>query len=119
MIITSEIIRILILTSVAFIVAMAMTPFLTHFLFRYRMGKQIRTEGAPIFAKMHSHKEGTPTMGGILVWLTALILALLFGLLAQIAPDSYLAELNFLSRGQTYLPLGMLIFAALIGMADD
>lgn len=119
MIITSEIIRILISTSIAFIVAMAMTPLLTHFLFRYRMGKQIRTEGAPVFAKMHSHKEGTPTMGGILVWLTALILALLFWFIAQIAPDWYPAKLNFLSRGQTYLPLGTLIFAALIGMADD
>lgn len=117
--IIAEVTRILVLTTVAFIAALVLTPALTHFLFKYRLGKQIRTEGAPIFAKMHASKQGTPTMGGILVWLTAVMLALLFWLIAQIAPHSFLAEFNFLSRGQTYLPLGTLIFAALIGMADD
>ena len=78
----SEVTRLLILTSTSFLVAFLATPLLTHFLFKYRLGKQIRIEGAPIFAKIHGVKEGTPTMGGILIWGTTLFLAIGFWLLS-------------------------------------
>ncbi|MDP2638678.1 MAG: phospho-N-acetylmuramoyl-pentapeptide-transferase [Candidatus Azambacteria bacterium] len=113
-----EITRLLILTSTAFLVAFFASPLLTHFLFKYRLGKQIRTEGAPIFAKMHSSKEGTPTMGGILIWGTVLFLATAFWFLSLFF-DGVFSQLNFLSRSQTFLPLGALIFSALLGFADD
>ena len=113
-----EVTRLLILTSVSFLVAFSATPILTHFLFKYRLGKQIRTEGAPIFAKIHSGKEGTPTMGGILIWSTVLILALGFWFLSLFF-DGIFSKLNFLSRSQTFLPLGALIFAAILGFIDD
>lgn len=110
--------RLLILTSVSFLAAFSATPILTHFLFKYRLGKQIRTEGAPVFAKIHGSKEGTPTMGGILIWSTVLILALGFWFLSLFF-DGVFGDLNFLSRSQTFLPLGALIFAALLGFIDD
>ena len=113
-----EVTRLLILTSVSFLVAFSATPILTYFLFKYRLGKQIRTEGAPIFAKIHSSKEGTPTMGGILIWSTVLILALGFWFLSLFF-DGIFGKLNFLSRSQTFLPLGALIFAAILGFIDD
>lgn len=113
-----EVTRLLILTSVSFLVAFFAAPILTHFLFKYRLGKQIRTEGAPIFAKIHSSKEGTPTMGGILIWSTTLILALGFWFLSLFF-DGIFGNLNFLSRSQTFLPLGALIFAAILGLIDD
>jgi phospho-N-acetylmuramoyl-pentapeptide-transferase len=105
--------------ALAFIVAMAWTPGLSHFLYKYRLGKQIRTEGAPIFSQLHKKKEGTPTMGGILIWGTTLILTLLFWWLAKMFPDTIFEKLNFLSRGQTLLPLGALIASALVGLCDD
>lgn len=114
----SEAARLLILTSISFLVAFSATPLLTHFLFKYRLGKQIRTEGVPIFAKIHSGKEGTPTMGGILIWSTVLILALGFWFLSLFF-DGIFGDLNFLSRSQTFLPLGALIFAAILGFIDD
>ncbi|MDO8676558.1 MAG: phospho-N-acetylmuramoyl-pentapeptide-transferase [Candidatus Azambacteria bacterium] len=114
----SEITRLLILTSVSFLVAFSLTPLLTHFLFKYRLGKQIRTEGAPVFAKIHSSKEGTPTMGGILIWGTTLILAICFWLFSLFF-DGIFSRLNFLSRSQTFLPLGALVFSAILGFADD
>jgi len=113
-----EITRLLILTSVSFLVAFSATPILTHFLFKYRLGKQIRTEGAPIFAKIHGNKEGTPTMGGILVWGTVLILAIGFWFLSLFF-DGIFSHLNFLNRSQTFLPLGALVFSAILGFADD
>ena len=113
-----EITRLLILSSASFAVAFFASPLLTHFLFKYKLGKQIRTEGAPIFAKMHGAKEGIPTMGGILIWGTVLFLAIAFWLLSLFF-DGIFGDLNFLSRSQTFLPLGALIFSAILGFADD
>lgn len=114
-----QISRILALSALAFVVAFALTPLLTHFLYKYRLGKQIRTEGTPIFAKLHEKKEGTPTMGGLIVWITVLILIVLFWAFSKIGIDSLISKLNFLSRAQTLLPLGALVASALVGLADD
>lgn len=116
--ILGQVVRILILSAVSFVTAMALTPVLTHFLFKYKIGKQIRTEGAPIFASMHLKKEGTPTMGGILIWVVTGGLALIFWLLSLIFDGSW-HYFNFINRSQTYLPLFSLIIAAIIGFADD
>jgi len=115
-----QIIRILFLTALSFIVAMSWTPLLTHFLYKHRMGKQIRNnDSAPIFSKMHSHKAGTPTMGGLLVWVTALFLSLLFFYLAKFMPGHFFEKMNFLTRKETWLPLGALVATAIVGIADD
>lgn len=114
------IIKILFLIFLAFIFTIAWTPILTHFLYKYKIGKRIRNNGkTPIFSKMHAHKAGTPTMGGILIWLTVLIFSVVFFYLAKFFPDSIIAKLNFLSRGQTLLPLGALVATALVGLFDD
>ncbi|MBI2625886.1 phospho-N-acetylmuramoyl-pentapeptide-transferase, partial [Candidatus Parcubacteria bacterium] len=63
--------------------------------------------------------EGTPTMGGILVWGVAFLLAVVFGLADLVWPGGAFAKLNFLSRSQTLLPLGALVLSALIGLGDD
>ncbi len=114
-----EISRILTLSALAFIVAFSLTPALTHFLYKYKMGKQIRTEGAPVFASLHQKKAGTPTMGGILIWLTVLILAVVFWLFSKMGIDSLISKLDFLSQKETFLPLGALVASAIVGMADD
>lgn len=117
---TFELVRIIILGATAFVVALFLTPFLTHFLYKYNLGKQIRSAAsAPIFNKLHKHKEGTPTMGGILIWGTVLLLLVVFYFISIIFPNSNLAQLNFLDRGETYLPIAALIIAALIGLVDD
>jgi len=58
-------------------------------------------------------------MGGLLIWLTVLILILFFWFLHKIGVDSFLGKLNFLNRSQTLLPLGALVASALVGLADD
>src|SRR3989338_7608200 len=101
------IVKILFLTTLAFVVTILWTPLLTHFLYKYRLGKKIRSnENAPIMAQMHEHKAGTPTLGGILVWVTVLFLALFFFYLAKWTDWEILDKLNFLTRSQTLLPLG-------------
>lgn len=104
----------------AFVFTIAWTPLLTHFLYKYKLGKNIRSNGkTPLFSKMHAHKAGTPTMGGVLIWITVLVFALLFFYLAKIFPDSAFEHINFLSRSQTLLPLGALVATALVGLFDD
>ena len=111
--------RLLGLAAIAFIIAMAWTPLLTNFLYKLKLGKQIRSEGAPIFKKMHQKKEGTPTMGGVLIWGTVLLVIFFFWWLSKVGEGTFLANFNFLSRQETLLPLGVLIACALVGLGDD
>ena len=115
-----EIVKVLFLTAISFILAMSMTPAWTHFLYKYKLVKNIRSEGnTPIYSKLHKTKAGTPTMGGVLIWLTVLVIALFFFWVHQLWPDSMLGSFNFLTRQETYLPLGALVASALVGLLDD
>lgn len=115
------IIKIFFLASLAFTLAFLLTPLLSHFLYKYRLGKQIRlSETTPIFSEMHQKKAGTPTMGGVIIWLTVLVLAIIFFILAKFLPENnYLQHFNFLTRSETLLPLGAMIASALVGLIDD
>ena len=114
---------------VSFIVAMLITPFVARILYTYKLGKHIRQDGStPVFTKLHLHKAGTPTMGGIIIWGAALVLLVVSSAIATIFKETTLyiadvaiplSELSFLSRAETYVPLGALFAAAFIGIADD
>jgi len=115
-----QIIRILFLTFLSFVFAILWTPLLSYFLYKYKLGKTIRNNGStPIFTKLHAHKSGTPTMGGILIWMTVFIFSLTFFYLSKFLPFIFFKNLNFLSRSETFLPLGALIITALVGLFDD
>jgi phospho-N-acetylmuramoyl-pentapeptide-transferase len=97
------------------------TPLLTNVLYKYKLGKNIRSDGshAPIFSKMHKHKQGTPTMGGMLIWVTTLAAAVICAILPVLFPSLIPQQLNFITREETLLPLGALVASALVGLADD
>lgn len=100
--------RIFWLTALSFIIALIWTPLFTDFLYKNRLGKRIRDTGldekeAPIYYSLHKTKENTPTMGGLLIWITTAVLTLLFNL----------------SRSGTWLPLFALVAAGIIGAIDD
>ena len=108
--------------AVSFIVSIILTPSLTDFLYRHRerLGKQIReAKETPVYYGLHKDKKGTPTMGGILIWATALIVLFFFWALARVTNSLFFERFNFWDRGQTYLPFGLLLLAALVGLADD
>ncbi|MFH1193792.1 MAG: phospho-N-acetylmuramoyl-pentapeptide-transferase [bacterium] len=115
-----EVIKIFILATLSFVIAFLLTPFLTHFLFKYKMGKQIRdSAAAPIASHLHKAKSGTPTMGGISVWFTVFLLAVVIYYGSVFTGWKGFGFLNFLSRSQTLLPLGALVASALVGLVDD
>ena len=110
-----EIIKIFVLTAFSFVLAFALTPAWTHILYKYRLVKNIRNDGStPLFSRLHKAKAGTPVMGGVLIWMTVLILAMAFLWIQKIWPDSAASGFNFLTREETFLPLGALIASAFL-----
>lgn len=115
----AQVVRILSLTGLSFLVALIVTPFWDKILHKYRLGKQIRiSDATPVYSKLHSHKAGTPTMGGVIIWLTVLGLAIIFFILS-IFFDGIWKYLNFVDRAQTYLPIATMLITALLGLTDD
>ncbi len=118
--ITETLIKIFSLSMVGFLFAFAVTPLVTNILYRYRLGKQIRNDGTtPLYTNMHSSKAGTPTMGGVIVWGTVVILACTFWFLDRAFGIEQFHIFNFLTRKETLLPLGALVGAAMVGLMDD
>lgn len=116
----NALIKIFSLAAISFIIALVSTPLLTHYLYKYKLVKRIRNDGStPVFSQLHAGKQGTPSMGGILVWGTLGFMAVLFWLLDRTAHISFFHNLNFLTRRETLLPLGALLGAAAVGLMDD
>ena len=119
MIFVQQGVRIILFLSIAFTVALAITPLWMAFLRKYKFGKQIRDgEDTPVFTQMHQKKVGTPTAGGVIIWLTVVVMAVVFWVMAQLF-DGFWGKMNFINRAETYLPLVALLFTALLGLLDD
>ena len=115
----SQTIRLLILSGISFSIALILTPFFLKLLDKFHLHKQIRSqESAPVFYSLHKHKENTPTMGGVIIWVTVLGMAFLIWILKDIFGGVF-EYLNFVDRAQTYLPIAALLIAALLGLTDD
>ncbi len=121
-----NILKIFGMAAVSFFVGIALTPLLTHFLYKYKVWrKEVRMvapdgKPTPIYAKLHKEGETkVPRMGGILIWTIPLCLIFLIWFLSILFPIPLFQKLNFLSRSQTWLPLFTLVSASLVGLADD
>ncbi len=122
---TINIIKISTLGTLGFILAFLLTPTLTYFLYKYKLWrKEVRKKAIDgreleFFQKFHAQGETqTPRSGGLLIWITTLVLALFFFFLSK-TNIWWLEKLNFLSRSQTWLPLFTLVSASLVGFFDD
>lgn len=116
----NHLIKLFILAVLGFAFALFNTPILTNFLFRNKIGKTIRKgKDTPLYTRLHASKEGTPTMGGILVWSTTAFLTFFFWFIDRILNIEQLKFLNFLSRKETLLPLGAFLGASIVGLMDD
>jgi phospho-N-acetylmuramoyl-pentapeptide-transferase len=116
---TGQVIRLIFLGTLALVSGFILAPLTLKFLIKIKAGKQIRNDGdTPVFTNMHMYKEGTPTMGGIIIWGSVLLITIILAVLSRVF-DGFWGHLSFLSRSQTYLPLGVMMAAALVGLADD
>lgn len=123
--ITFDVLRVFIPATMAFLIGLGLTPFLTHFLYQRKMWKQkggkLALDGTParVFNQLHETKEvGTPRFGGVIVWGSVLLTAGLLQLLWLMFPNAF-EQLAFISRNQTWVPLAALMIGALVGLIDD
>ena len=123
-----NVLKVLITGVLAFLLAFLLTPLWTHLLYKYRIGiriKQTSVSGDQLtyVNRLHASKEGTPTMGGVIVWVSVLVLALashyLFPYIAVLFDINFIARLDFFNRAQTWLPLFVLGMAGVLGLFDD
>lgn len=120
--------KIIALGVLAFVITVGITPIFTHFLYRKKIKIKIKDKAVDgnllkYVSKLHAHKKGTPTMGGILIWgtVTILIVSMFFlaPFLADLTGEDWFNRLNFLSRNQTWLLLFALLSTAVLGLFDD
>ena len=110
MTISDEIFHGLLLSLASFLVSMALTPFYTHFAYKYKFWKKQKTttvdgKDLPIMRKLHAHKfkRVFPTMAGIVGIISVTVVTWIFNL----------------DRGQTWLPLAGFLGGAVVGVIDD
>ena len=102
--------RTFVLSVLAFVIAMMLTPVYTFIAYRYKFWKRQRTasttgELLSVFTKLHANKfkRNIPTMAGMVFVLAIVIVTFLFNL----------------DRRETWLPLAALAGGALVGLIDD
>lgn len=107
---TNELTGTFILSVVAFLLAMALTPIYTYMAYRYRFWKKQREtsttgEKLLVFIKLHKEKfkRNIPTMAGLIG-------------ITSIAAVTFAGNLD---RGETWLPLAALLGGAVVGLLDD
>lgn len=103
-----------------FIVAFALQEPFYKLLLKYKIAKNIRENGsdgksAALYNSLHVKKTGTPTMGGILIWASALFVIFISRFLSL----GGIFEHSLLNRKETYLPIFTLVAMALLGALDD
>lgn len=121
-----DVIKVVAPSVLTFFLGILITPFFTHFFYKYRMWKKNpRTEAGDIttddFAKVHNTtgELSTPRVGGVIIWVSVSLTVFLTYLLYKIFPSDITLKLNFFSKSQTVVPLGTLLLASLIGLSDD
>ncbi|MEA3295731.1 MAG: hypothetical protein U9Q27_01140 [Patescibacteria group bacterium] len=121
-----NVVKIFLVTFLSSIIAVCLANFLIKYLRKIKFWKkQARTktitgEEAEIFYSLHKTRETTvPRGGGLILWVSISIVIFLFFILSKLFDDWHIQNLNFLSRGETWLPLFTLISASIIGLTDD
>lgn len=125
--ITVSAIKVLLPAFLSFAFGIFLTPFLTHYMYKYKMWKKRSRSSennhlmSVDFQKIHNEagETSTPRPGGVVIWLSVLFVVCIMSLFAILVPGEGTSRLQFLSRNQTVLPLAALLFASVIGLIDD
>ncbi|OGI63479.1 hypothetical protein A2914_01560 [Candidatus Nomurabacteria bacterium RIFCSPLOWO2_01_FULL_41_21] len=119
-----DLIKIFVPTTLAFFLGLTLTPIATHFFYKYKMWKRYSRSGndaAVDFQKIHNEEQElkTPRVGGIIIWVSVLLVIALFYFISVLFPSLGTEKMNFLSRNQTLIPFFTLILGSILGLWDD
>ncbi|MDO8424710.1 MAG: hypothetical protein Q7S70_02100 [bacterium] len=123
---TFHVIRLLFFSALAALISFLLAPLLIKLLNKLKFWKKnardktITGERAEVFYSLHKDREvSCPRGGGILIWLSVLIIVFLISFISSLTNPWWLGKLNFLSRSETWLPLFTLIAGSIVGLVDD
>ena len=120
-----NLVKIFLPTVVAFLIGFFVTPFMTHFFYKYKMWKKYSRNEAVNnvleFQKIHNQEEElrTTRVGGVIIWVSIFLSTLIFYLISVLFPSIITEKINFLSKNQTLIPLLVLLFGSFLGLWDD
>ncbi len=121
-----DVIKIMLPAVLSFSIGIAITPLITHFLYKYKVwktsGGKIAMDGteAKVFNHLHSERERlVPRMGGIVIWMSTLITVVLLLFIQVLYPTDMTVKMSFLSRGQTWIPFFVFLSGAFMGFFSD
>lgn len=121
-----SIVKILIPAATAFTLGILITPLVTHYLYKHKVWKKaggkkaLYGSDATEFNRLKGDGETkTPRMGGIVIWGSVFLTVLCLYVLERLFPNSTFANLDFLSREQTWIPLCTLALGAAVGFLND
>lgn len=121
-----DVVKVIAPAVIAFGIGVAITPIITHYLYKYRAWKKkpgktaLDGSEATEFNRLHlKNEQGTPRMGGVVIWGSVVLTVLLISLLAQFLPSAATLKLDFLSRDQTWIPFMTLLIGACVGFVND
>ncbi len=122
--ISIDVLKVVIPSVLTFFIGILITPFFTNLFYKHKMWKKssrAHSDTSEQFAKLHNGEKevSTPRIGGVIIWVSVILTAVLIYLISLIFPTISTEKLNFLSRNQTLIPFATLILSALIGLADD
>ncbi len=113
-----NLIKIFLLGILGFLTSLFLIPVYLKLAIKFNLLDKPQRKGTPIANETLKEKEGTPTMGGIVIWLPPIILALVLLFLKNIFGGVF-DYLNFVTRRETYLPLAGLFLGGILGLVDD
>jgi len=121
-----DLIKVLSPAAIAFFIGIAITPIVTHYLYKYKCWKKKAGKmgygggGTPLFDELHKEREViAPRMGGIVIWASVFLTVAALWVLERYVGGEVLTKLEFLSRSQTWLPVFALLVGAGVGLLDD
>lgn len=121
-----NVIKIFLPTTLAFLLGIAITPTLTTFMYKHKLWRRKkRAEDREItnhyFAAINdgAAEISTPRVGGVIIWLSTMLCIALIWVISRIAPSDLTSKLDFYSRSQTLVPVAALLIGAIIGLIDD
>lgn len=119
-----DVVKVIAPAALAFMVGIGITPLLTYYLYKYNVWKKnpgkiaLNGEEAVEFNKLHKENESkTPRMGGIVIWGSTFLVTSSIWLVAQLSVDT--ANVDFLSRNQTWIPFFAMMIGAVVGFIND
>ncbi len=118
--------KVLLPAATAFLVGIAVTPFLSGIMYKHKLWKSVSRQTNnpdPLsagFKNINNEAEEirTPRVGGAVVWTSIILTTIIFWLIAKSSGTND-SIFDFVSRKETWLPLAGIIVGAILGLVED